>query len=121
MSPRNHFRLGEWPGESDLREECSLKHRPGSSTLYVTTEQEVIMHNAMEWSSFIAGALLGAGAVLLFAPRSGTELRAMFCNYANRVKDDLREWDEEIYDMEEAVLGDTRRSAMNLCKEDRRQ
>ncbi|MDK2745095.1 MAG: YtxH domain-containing protein [Nitrospira sp. BO4] len=64
------------------------------------------MHNAIEWFPFRAGALLGAAAVLLFAPQWGTELRATFCNYVNRVKDDFREWDEEIYDMEEEILAD---------------
>ena len=41
------------------------------------------------WSAFLAGALIGAGVALLFAPQRGSELRGMLSDYANRAKDDL--------------------------------
>jgi hypothetical protein len=41
------------------------------------------------WSAFITGTLIGAGAALLFAPQSRTELRGMLFNYANRAKEAL--------------------------------
>ena len=60
--------------------------------------------DAMEWSSFIAGALIGAGVALLLAPQSGTALRGMLSDYANRAKDDLLEKAEEVYDKGEEVV-----------------
>lgn len=50
------------------------------------------------WSAFVAGALIGAGVALLFAPQTGSELRGMLSNYANRAKDDLIERGEEAWD-----------------------
>jgi gas vesicle protein len=54
--------------------------------------------NAMEWSSFIAGALIGAGVALLLAPERGTELRGKLRDYAKRAKDELMEQGQEIWD-----------------------
>lgn len=50
------------------------------------------------WSAFIAGALIGAGVALLFAPQAGTETRGALRNYANRAKDELMEKGEEAWD-----------------------
>lgn len=50
------------------------------------------------WSEFMAGAFIGAGVALLFAPRSGAELRAMLYEYASRVKEDVLEKGQEALD-----------------------
>ncbi len=52
-------------------------------------------------SSFIAGALIGAGVALLLAPQSGAELRGMLRRYAYDAKDEIYErgrqaWDTEV-------------------------
>src|SRR6478609_7275705 len=49
------------------------------------------------WSSFMAGAFLGAGVALLLAPRSGVELRNMLCDYTRRVKEDLMDEGQEVW------------------------
>ena len=54
--------------------------------------------DAMEWSSFIAGALIGAGVALLLAPERGTELRSKLRDYADRAKDELMEQGREVWD-----------------------
>jgi gas vesicle protein len=41
--------------------------------------------------AFIAGATVGAGVALLFAPRTGSELRSSVREYTRQVKD---EWDQ---------------------------
>jgi gas vesicle protein len=41
--------------------------------------------------AFIAGATVGAGVALLFAPRAGSELRSSVREYTRRAKD---EWDQ---------------------------
>ncbi|UVT20245.1 MAG: YtxH domain-containing protein [Nitrospira sp.] len=102
-------------------------HKHDSSALSLTAEQDVMMHNGnhyyertghvMGWSYFIAGALIGTGVTLLFAPQSGTELRGMLCNYANRVKDDLLDWAEETYDVGEEILGDAGQSTSEFAKQ----
>jgi gas vesicle protein len=50
------------------------------------------------WSAFITGTLMGAGAALLFAPQSGTELRSMLFNYANRAKEALMDNSHEAWE-----------------------
>ena len=78
--------------------------------------------DATQWSAFLAGALIGAGVALLFAPQPGSELRGMLRNCANRAKDELVEkgqeaWDtavergKEYYDKGEEVIQDAERSA----------
>jgi gas vesicle protein len=80
------------------------------------------------WSAFMAGALIGAGVALLFAPQPGSELRGMLRNYANRAKDELVEkgqeaWDtavergREYYDRGEEVVRDAGRSAREFAKQ----
>ena len=41
--------------------------------------------------AFIAGATVGAGVALLFAPRAGSEVRSSVREYARQVKD---EWEQ---------------------------
>ncbi len=80
------------------------------------------------WSAFLAGALIGAGVALLFAPQRGSELRGMLSDYANRAKDDLVEkgheaWDtavergKEYYDKGEDMMRDAGRSAKDLARQ----
>ncbi len=46
-------------------------------------------HESGNLSAFIAGALVGAGVALLFAPQAGSEMRALLRDYAARGKDEL--------------------------------
>ncbi|WP_447980010.1 YtxH domain-containing protein [Candidatus Nitrospira bockiana] len=50
------------------------------------------------WSAFLAGAFIGAGIALLFAPQTGSELRGMLRSYANRAKDEVVERGREAWD-----------------------
>jgi gas vesicle protein len=56
------------------------------------------MGEAMDWSAFIAGGLIGAGFALLFAHERGTELRSKLRDYADRAKDELMEQGREVWD-----------------------
>ncbi len=80
------------------------------------------------WSAFLAGALIGAGVALLFAPQQGSELRGRLRDYANRAKDDLFEKGQEAldtavergkkyYDKGEEVARDAGRSARDLANQ----
>lgn len=80
------------------------------------------------WSAFLAGALIGAGVALLFAPQRGSELRGMLRDYANRATDDLVEkgheaWDtavergREYYDKGEEMIRDAGRSAKEFARQ----
>jgi gas vesicle protein len=42
-------------------------------------------------SAFFAGALVGAGVALLFAPQAGSQLRGLLRDYAARASDELGE------------------------------
>jgi gas vesicle protein len=86
------------------------------------------IEDARGWSAFVAGALIGAGIALLFAPHPGTELRGMLRSYANRAKDDLIDrgqeaWDtavergREYYEKGEEVVRDAGRSARDFAKQ----
>jgi gas vesicle protein len=46
-------------------------------------------HESGNFSAFIAGALVGASVALLFAPRSGSQMRRLLRDYAARAKDKL--------------------------------
>ncbi|HMU54102.1 MAG TPA: YtxH domain-containing protein [Nitrospira sp.] len=64
-------------------------------------DYEYYEDEATGWSAFIAGALIGAGVALLFAPQTGSELRGMLRNYASRAKDEAMErgraaWDTAV-------------------------
>lgn len=50
------------------------------------------------WSAFLAGAFIGAGLALLFAPQTGSELRGVLRNYAARTKDEMVERGREAWD-----------------------
>ncbi len=50
------------------------------------------------WTAFLAGAFVGAGLALLFAPQSGPELRGLLSNYAGRARDQMRERGREAWD-----------------------
>jgi gas vesicle protein len=50
------------------------------------------------WSAFLAGAFIGAGLALLFAPQTGSELRGVLRNYAARTRDDMMERGREAWD-----------------------
>ena len=50
------------------------------------------------WSAFLAGAFIGAGLALLFAPQTGNELRGILRNYAARTKDDVMDRGREAWD-----------------------
>ena len=41
--------------------------------------------------AFFAGALIGAGVALLWAPQSGEETRRMLQDYAGRAKEEIKE------------------------------
>ncbi len=80
------------------------------------------------WSAFLAGALIGAGVALLFAPQRGAELRGMVRDYANRAKDDLMDkgqeaWDtavergNEYYDKGEETIREAGRSGKEFARE----
>jgi gas vesicle protein len=84
--------------------------------------------DATGWSAFMAGALIGAGVALLFAPQTGSELRGMLGGYANRAKDELVErgeeaWDtavergKEYYNKGEEFIRDAGRSAKEYVRE----
>jgi len=88
--------------------------------------------DAMGWSAFIAGGLIGAGIALLFAPQRGTELRSKLRDYADSAKDELMEqgreaWDtavkqgKEYYDKGEEAVRDAGRSQGNLPNRDSRR
>ena len=84
--------------------------------------------DATGWSAFLAGALIGAGVALLFAPQPGPELRGRLRDYANRATDELMDkgqeaWDtavergREYYDKGEEVIRDAGRSAREFAKQ----
>jgi gas vesicle protein len=100
--------------------------------MYNENQYDKNMGEAIEWSAFIAGGLIGAGMALLFAPQRGTELRRQLRDYADRVKDDLLEqgrevWEtavkqgKEYYDKREEVVRDAGQSQRNLPNRDRRR
>ncbi len=79
-------------------------------------------------SAFMAGALIGAGVALLFAPQSGTELRGMLRDYTHRAKEDFMERGEEAFDTAveqgqefyekgEELVQDAGRSAKEFAKQ----
>jgi len=82
---------------------------------------------SMGWSAFMAGALIGAGVALLFAPQTGTELRGMLRSYASRAKDEAMDrgkaaWDtavergKEYYEKGQDTLQEAGRSARDFAQ-----
>jgi gas vesicle protein len=74
-------------------------------------DYEYYEDDAMGWSAFVAGAFIGAGLALLFAPQTGTELRGMLRNYAARAKDEAWERGKEYYEKGQEAVQDAGRSA----------
>ncbi len=83
--------------------------------------------DSMGWSAFMAGALIGAGVALLFAPQTGTELRGMLRSYASRAKDEAMErgraaWDtavergKEYYEKGQETVQEAGRSAREFAQ-----
>ena len=60
--------------------------------------EEYGRNDAAGWSAFLAGAFIGAGLALLFAPQTGTELRGILRNYASRAKDEAFDRGREAWD-----------------------
>ena len=92
------------------------------------THSHESMTQGMEGSAFLAGALVGAGMALLFAPQRGTELRGMLLDYATRMKDELVEKGEEAldtavergkeyYNKGEEIIREAGQSAMSIAKQ----
>lgn len=84
--------------------------------------------DAEGWSAFLAGALIGGGVALLFAPQPGLELRGMLRDYAKRAKDDLIDkgqeaWDtavergKEYYNKGEETIHKAERSAKEFARQ----
>ena len=48
-------------------------------------------HESGTLSAFLAGALIGAGVGLLFAPQTGSQMRGLIRDYATRAKDGFDE------------------------------
>ena len=48
-------------------------------------------HESGTVSAFLAGALVGAGVALLFAPQAGSQLRGLLRDYAARAQDELED------------------------------
>jgi gas vesicle protein len=82
---------------------------------------------SMGWSAFMAGALIGAGIALLFAPQTGSELRSMLRSYASRAKDEAMErgrtaWDtavergKEYYEKGQEAVQEAGRSAREFVQ-----
>ena len=83
--------------------------------------------DSMGWSAFMAGALIGAGVALLFAPQTGTELRGMLRSYASRAKEEAVErgraaWDtavergKEYYEKGQETMQEAGRSAREFAQ-----
>ncbi|HET7439448.1 MAG TPA: YtxH domain-containing protein [Nitrospira sp.] len=79
-------------------------------------EYEYYEEDAMGWSAFVAGALIGAGVALLFAPQTGTELRGMLRNYASRAKDEAMERGRDYYDKGQEAVQEAGRSAREYAQ-----
>jgi len=90
-------------------------------------DYEYYEEDAMGWSAFVAGALIGAGVALLFAPQTGTELRGMLRSYASRAKNEAVErgkaaWDQavergkEYYEKGQEAVQEAGRSAREFAQ-----
>ena len=83
--------------------------------------------NSGEIVTFVAGASIGAGIAMLFAPQRGTELRGKLRDFTNRAKEDLTDkgheaWDtvvdrgKDFYEKGEEVVRDAGRAAREFAK-----
>lgn len=91
------------------------------------SDYEYYEDDATGWSAFIAGALIGAGVALLFAPQTGSELRGRLRNYASRAKDEAFErgraaWDtavergREYYEQGQEAVQEAGRTAKDYAQ-----
>lgn len=72
---------------------------------YDDDEVTVVENGGSSISAFLWGALIGAGAMLLFAPRSGVETRRELGDSIRRMRDTA---DAAIRDMQETVTDSVR-------------
>jgi gas vesicle protein len=80
-------------------------------------------HESGNFSAFITGALIGAGIALLFAPRSGSQMRGRLRDYAARVKDELDDAvdrGEEFLEKGKDCLREAGRQVNGLAEEGRK-
>jgi gas vesicle protein len=63
-------------------------------------DDEVVVESGGSFGAFLWGALIGAGAMLLFAPRSGAETRRELSDSYRRLRDTA---DAALKDMQETV------------------
>jgi gas vesicle protein len=82
-------------------------------------------------SSFLTGALVGAGVALLFAPQSGREMRGLLREFAARAKeefgeavergveawDSASEWGQEFVEQGKEALHEAGRQTEGLAEE----
>ena len=68
-------------------------------------DDDVVVEQGGSFSAFLWGALIGAGAMLLFAPRSGRETRQELSESFRRLKDTA---DAAIRDMQDTVTDTVR-------------
>jgi gas vesicle protein len=54
--------------------------------------------------SFVAGAAIGAGLALLYAPKSGTEMRETIADFAEDAVDKIKEYTKEAQDKIKTAL-----------------
>jgi gas vesicle protein len=56
--------------------------------------------------SFVAGAAIGAGLALLYAPKSGTEMRGTIADFAEDAVDKIKEYTKEAQEKIKSAIED---------------
>jgi len=56
--------------------------------------------------SFVAGAAIGAGLALLYAPKSGSEMRETIADFAEDAVDKIKEYTKEAQDKIKSAIED---------------
>ena len=56
--------------------------------------------------SFVAGAAIGAGLALLYAPKSGSEMRGTIADFAEDAVDKIKEYTREAQDKIKSAIED---------------
>jgi gas vesicle protein len=56
--------------------------------------------------SFVAGAAIGAGLALLYAPKSGSEMRETIADFADDAVDKIKEYTKEAQDKIKTAIED---------------
>ena len=72
-------------------------------------EPFIVIERSGSLSSFLWGALLGAGAMLLYAPRSGAQARRELAASMNRLRERSEDAVAEVRDSFDATVDDVRR------------